>query len=140
MTIEKYIKTALPLTVAGILFAGYMTGIKLFSGTCAFSEPCPTLWGYPACFYGFFIFSAMFVVTLMALLKKKNSLGPVRANLILSGFGILFSGYFAVPELTAVIRDGQNYQLGLPTCAYGLVFYVVIFIVTAAAFAKNRKG
>ncbi|MBU0625401.1 hypothetical protein KKF05_03590 [Patescibacteria group bacterium] len=140
MTVERYFKTALPLTLAGIAFAGYMTGVKLFSGACAFNESCPTLWGLPSCAYGLVIFILMFLVTLVALKRKKIDLRPIKQNLFLSGLGILFSGYFAVPEIiTLVSGRGPGYMLGLPTCAYGLVFYIVIFIVTLVAVMKNRR-
>jgi uncharacterized membrane protein len=139
MTIEKYLKTAWPLAVAGVLFAGYMTGVKFFSGACAFSEPCPTLLGLPACAYGFVIFSTMLVSTVLFLLKKNFVAKAIKINLGLSGFGILFSGYFAVPEIINLVTGQSDYMLGLPSCAYGLVFYVVIFAVTLAAWLKNRS-
>jgi len=137
MSVEKYLKTALPLTVAGMLFAGYMTGVKWFSGACAFSEPCPLLFGQPACAYGFVIFTMMFLVTLVYLLKKLFVVKAIKINLVLSGFGILFSGYFAVPEMIGLLRGTTDYMLGLPSCAYGLVFYIVIFLVTLMALLKN---
>ncbi|MFH1047525.1 MAG: hypothetical protein V1738_04435 [Patescibacteria group bacterium] len=136
MTVEKYLKTALPLSFAGVLFAGYMTGVKWLSGTCAFNETCPTLLGQPACAYGFVIFTAMLVVTVVWMKKEKKNLCAFRQNLMLSSLGILFSGYFAVPEIIVFVRGKSSYMLGLPTCAYGLFFYIAIFVVTIVMMFK----
>lgn len=140
MRIERYLKAAPWLSLAGVLFAGYLSSIKLFSGACAFSEPCPTLWGYPSCVYGFFIFLALFAVSTVAYYKKVRTVWPIRTNLILSLSGILFAGYFAVPEIVAVLSHGTRYTLGLPTCVYGLVFFGLVFGVTVAACVCYRRG
>ena len=65
-----YKKAALLLTLAGVLFSGYLSGVKFISDTCAFNEGCPYFLGYPACYYGFLMFSIMFIATLVA--KFKN--------------------------------------------------------------------
>jgi uncharacterized membrane protein len=141
MTVERYLKTAWPLALAGVAFAGYMTGVKLFSGACAFNESCPTLWGLPSCAYGFVIFTSMFLLTVVALKKRVFTLNQIKQNLFLSVIGILFAGYFAVPEIIILLwGNGPKYMLGLPTCAYGLVFYMIIFIVTLVGFLQNRKS
>ncbi|OIO52350.1 hypothetical protein COY93_04595 [Candidatus Uhrbacteria bacterium CG_4_10_14_0_8_um_filter_58_22] len=139
MKIESYLKAAPWLSLAGVLFAGYLTSIKLFGGACAFNETCPTLWGLPSCAYGFVIFSALFLVSLYANLKRVRTSWPIKVNLTLSGFGILFAGWFAVPEIISILSGGPFYTLGLPTCVYGLVFYILIFIVTTVAWNGHRK-
>jgi hypothetical protein len=45
--------------------------------------------------------------------------------------GILFAGYFVAQELLRFRAGGfQSGTLVLPTCAYGLVFFTVIFAVS----------
>jgi len=96
MKVEKYLKTAVILTLAGVLFSGYLSGTKLLSGTCAFNESCPIFLGYPACYYGFVMFATMFGLTVYAFAKKVQAHWPMKANLGVSALGMVFSGSFAV--------------------------------------------
>lgn len=36
------------LTLAGTLFSGFLSGVKLFTDNCALGETCPLFMGYPA--------------------------------------------------------------------------------------------
>jgi len=141
MKVDKYVKIAAILTLAGVLFSGYLSGVKLFSGTCAFNESCPTFLGYPACYFGFIMFSTMFIGTVTALIKKVQEKWPMKLNLGISLLGIIFAGSFAVQEIAVWFQPGQFrlYGLGLSTCVYGLVFYVIIFVFTLAALLKKEK-
>lgn len=50
--------------------------------------------------------------------------------LAVSFLGILFAGYFTLQELPILFAEGFGaYMLGLPTCALGLIFYIIIFII-----------
>ena len=140
MKTEKYLKIALPLTLAGVLFSGYLSGIKFFSGTCAFNESCPVFLGYPACYYGFVMFSTMFVATVAAFAKKVTSRWPLKLNLVVSVMGMLFSGSFTVREMAVWFTNGFKSfgLLGLSTCAYGFVFYIIVFVFTLVAFSKKE--
>jgi hypothetical protein len=54
--------------------------------------------------------------------KKAN--GVVLA---VSSLGIIFAGYFTVGELPLLFAQGFSaYIFGLPTCALGLIFYIMI--------------
>ncbi len=123
--------------VAGLLFSGYLSAIKFFTKTCAFSESCPYFLGYPACYYGFAMY---LVITLFAVLRVSGKCAAVQANSIIlatSVLGILFAGYFTVGELPVLFNKGFSaYILGLPTCALGLIFYIVV----CALSLKLRKG
>jgi len=140
MKTDKYLKIALPLTLAGVLFSGYLSGIKFFSGTCAFNESCPIFLGYPACYFGFAMFSTMFVATVIAFAKKAAGRWPIRLNLAVSLLGMVFSGYFTVGEISVWFTEGFKSfgLLGLSTCAYGFVFYIVVFVFTLVAFSKKE--
>ena len=139
MTTEKYLKVAVPLTLAGVLFAGYLSSVKLFVGTCAFNESCPIFLGYPACYFGFLMFSAMFASSVVALVRRTKTVWPLKVNAAVSALGILFSGYFTVGELSVWFTDGFKAfgLLGLSTCAYGLLFYIAVFVFTLAAMMKK---
>ncbi len=139
MKTDKYVKIAVVLTLAGVLFSGYLSGVKLISGTCAFKESCPVFLGYPACYYGFAMFSTMFVATLIALVRKAAGRWPLKLNLAVSVLGMIFSGSFAVSEIAAWFKPGQFrlYGLGLSTCVYGFIFYIAIFIFTLVAMKRE---
>lgn len=134
MAIDKYFRVAFVLALLGVLFSGYLSAVKLFTSTCAFNESCPYFLGYPACWYGFAMFLTMFITVLVARLRP--SAGRTALNVItaISALGILFAGRFAwieIAKLAAGARSG--YALGMPTCVYGLVFYIAIFVLSLFA-------
>lgn len=130
--------TILYLTLAGFLFSGYLSLIKLISNTCALSEPCPYFLGYPACWYGFGMFSILFILALISQLRKESKL-IYRFQLIISGLGIIFASYFTIPEIVRLVNGNSTYSLGLPTCAYGLVFYALVFILVIRKLLQLSK-
>lgn len=120
------------LAFAGFLFSGYLSSVRFFSDTCAFNEPCPSFLGYPACYFGFIMFSVLFACSLAL---YTNVLEPAFAVRIISGvslLGILFAGYFTLGEVSTIFSKGFSvFLLGLPTCAWGLIVYILIFITSA---------
>jgi len=128
------------LTLGGFLFSGYLSFVKLFSNTCALNEPCPYFLGYPACWYGFALFSILFISSVVAQLNKKHTHLTHWIQIIISGMGILFAGYFTYPEVVRLFAGNAAYSLGLPTCAYGLVFYILVFVLAIREVrATNRS-
>lgn len=126
----KILKTLFVLTVAGLLFSGYLSAVKLITKSCAFGETCPLFLGYPACWYGFVMYLVMFIVTLFALTGKIGGRSAFKTDATVSFLGIIFAGNLTVQEfMNGSITGG----LGLSTCAYGLIFYVLIFIVSCLA-------
>ena len=121
-----------------MLFAGYMSAIKFLSDTCVFDKPCPYFLGYPACYYGFAIFT--FLVFFL-ILDKWGMVQEKTADVSVLAFsliGILFSGYFAVQELPILLADGFSaYFFGLPTCMIGFIFYLGIFLITLRIISQN---
>lgn len=141
MTIRKYVNISLPLTLAGVCFSGYLSGVKLFSGNCAFGESCPVFLGYPACYFGFVIFATMFIGTLVAFLSRPSGQWPVMHNMIFSGLGVLFSGYFVGIEIFNWLSRGfEATFFGLSTCAYGLAFFLTILIFSVVSWGKVSGG
>ena len=128
MVTRTYLTVAFGLSLGGALFAGYLSLVKFVTQRCAFSEPCPTFLGYPACWFGFALFSTLFVVATFA---RFGELPPQIAIRLLQGvslLGILFAGYYTFLEVAAWLATGiARSALVLPTCAYGLIFYLLIF-------------
>lgn len=116
-------KTLLALSVGGVLFSGYLSATKFFSKVCALRESCAYFLGYPACYYGFVMFATLLVLSALLVSGKVNDKSGLRAISLVSFAGMLFAGYFTFKELPVLFARGLNsYFLGLPTCAWGLIF------------------
>ncbi len=126
------------LTLAGFLFSGYLSLVKLLSNTCALNEPCPYFLGYPACWYGFGMFTVLFVLAIISQWKESTKL-IYWFQIVVSVIGIIFAGYFTVPEIIRLFNGTSVYSLGLPTCAYGLIFYILIFILATRRLQQLSK-
>ena len=125
------------LAFGGVLFAGYLSGVKFFSETCAFGESCPYFLGYPACYYGLVMYCLLLI---LAFARVIGVMDRERANtriLAIAGLGILFSGYFTALELPVLFAEGLGaYVTGLPTCAMGLIMYIIIFAIALRLRAR----
>lgn len=129
----------LALSVAGLLFSGYLGGLKLFSDTCAFNETCATFLGYPTCYYGFVMYLLIFGLLLTSRFGKMSVSRALYGVAGISFAGILFAGYYSTIELSSLmIGDISGFLLGLPTCAYGFIMYIAIFCVALAALRQDR--
>jgi len=65
------LKIVLALSVAGMLFSGYLSYGELVQNTCAAGGGCSSLLGMPTCVYGFVMYLAVFFVSLLGLRSKK---------------------------------------------------------------------
>lgn len=123
------------ITLGGVLFSGYLSSKKLFTKVCAFNEPCPYFLGYPACGYGFAMFLIMFLSVIASGLGYVSLASLIIILIVISFLGILFAGQFVIPEVSEMVRGIQHkYTLGLSTCAYGLIFYVAIFVISLVTY------
>jgi hypothetical protein len=136
MTARTYFRLATILTAAGVLFSGYLSTVRMHSGICAFDEPCPSFLGHPACYTGFTLFATLFIVSSIALIRRSESAWPMVVNLIVSAFGGVFAGHIAVAELGA----RAHYAMGLPSCAWGFVFFLAVLISSLAAWLKHTRA
>jgi hypothetical protein len=132
MSIRRYLRIASLLGAAGVAFAGYLSYTRLASGVCAFDEPCPFFLGHPACHTGLALFAAAFFVSAGALALGAQSARPVAANAVIGGAGSLFAGWLAMGELA----KRSDWTLGLPTCAYGFVFFLVLLVLSLSVWIK----
>ncbi len=140
---EKYKKldlTLIILSVCGVLFAGYLTFKKYFDNVCVFNESCPTFLGRPTCVYGLGIYLALLILSILVFTLKDDLRKKLYTKLVLSVsvIGIVFSGYFTIKELITCPGGNCNYTLLLPTCAYGLVMYISIAIISLYLVLKRK--
>lgn len=117
-------------TLAGLVFSGYMSGVKFFTSQCAFGESCPLFFGFPTCYFGFGMFLLLTIsagLIIFTRIPRKILLIDIVST---AGIGIAFAGYFTLRELPVLFEQGLSaYMFGLPTCALGLIFYIAIFII-----------
>ncbi len=140
MTQQKYFPWAFGLSLAGVLFAGYLAGHKLIIKTCAFGESCPAFLGQPACYFGFALFLALAIDSGIGLYGKVEArrAAAVKVNSLVSLAGVLFAGYLTIGEIIPWFTTGVKlYNLGLPTCSYGLVFFVAVFVLSALTLRRT---
>ena len=57
------------LSIAGLLFSGYLSYSELFQKTCKLGT-CTSVSGVPACVYGFFMYLIVFIISLIGLKAK----------------------------------------------------------------------
>lgn len=128
---NTFVRLNVILTFCGMVFSGYLSAVKFFTTGCAFDEPCPLFLGHPACYYGFGMFSVMFISAALAWAGIIRILFSRYSLRIVSVCGILFAGYFTAMEVQRHFAGGAVAgPLMLPTCAYGLVFFALIFALS----------
>ncbi|MFA6392146.1 MAG: hypothetical protein WCW66_05400 [Patescibacteria group bacterium] len=79
MTAKTALKTVLIISIAGLLFSGYLSYMEIFRGGCTDAivkcsvgdKPVVDLGTLPACVYGLIMYMIIFVVTLLGLKGKK---------------------------------------------------------------------
>jgi uncharacterized membrane protein len=135
MSTKTYVRFAMLLSAAGFLFSGYLSWTRMKSGVCAFAEPCPFFLGHPACYTGFALFSTALAISLVAWLAGSESSWPMLANGTVALVGTLFAGRMATMEVTA----WSGYRLGLPTCAYGALFFAGLLTISVIAWLRHPR-
>ncbi len=61
--------TILAISIAGMLFSGYLSYSELFKTTCPLGG-CTYLLGMPVCVYGLIMYTLIFVIALLGLNSK----------------------------------------------------------------------
>lgn len=70
MSFKNALKSILVISIAGLLFSGYLSYGELFLKSCPVGG-CSVLLGVPVCVYGFVMYLLVFSISLMALVTKK---------------------------------------------------------------------
>ncbi|HEX8993636.1 MAG TPA: hypothetical protein VF803_00090 [Candidatus Paceibacterota bacterium] len=134
---KHYAQTIFGLSIAGLLFSGYLSFYKLLTGQCALGETCPFFLGHPACWYGFALFVLLTAFSTRALLTGSTT---CRYSLGIASFvGTVFSGSFIVPDVTTWLASGKSYGLILPSCVYGFVVFLTIFVLVIVEAATSQE-
>jgi uncharacterized membrane protein len=76
MNPRQSVRIIFVVSLAGLVFSGVLTYRELF-GTQALTCPSPgapgTIFGYPACVYGFVMYAVIVGIALAGVLGKKNT-------------------------------------------------------------------
>lgn len=67
---QTALKTILVISIAGMLFSGYLSYGELFGDSCPVGG-CSALAGVPTCVYGFVMYFIVFVIGVLGLKTKK---------------------------------------------------------------------
>ncbi len=92
--------------------------------------------------YGFIIFLMIFAVSGLALVGRAEFVKTLKLDRAISFVGILFSGYYVLKDIIFWLNAPSNsvrYELFLPTCAYGLAVYIIIFALAFNALSALKK-
>lgn len=69
------LKTIMFISIAGIIFSGYLSFTELFAGFCGATKlgmgSCTNVFQVPACVYGLVMYLVVFVVSVLGI-KNKN--------------------------------------------------------------------
>lgn len=136
---KTYLRITLGLALGGTAFSGYLSAVRLLTGSCAFNESCPFFLGYPACWYGFAMFASMFATGLAACYGNLKAESAARVIGSISFLGTVFAGRFVWIEISSYLASGNpGYPLVLPTCVYGLVFYLAVLVLSGWVITRRR--
>jgi hypothetical protein len=108
----------------------------MLSGVCAFEETCPFFLGYPACYTGFALFLSVLMSSGTALLVGATGRWPLVANCALSAAGCALAAKMTVAEVANPLA--WHSPMGMPTCAYGFVFFAAVLLLTIFAWRSTR--
>jgi uncharacterized membrane protein len=67
---QTALKVVMWLSLAGMLFSGYLSYTELVQKFCALGT-CINVGGVPACVYGFVMYLIVFVVSILGIKSKK---------------------------------------------------------------------
>ena len=65
------LKSIVGISIAGLLFSGYLSFSEIIMGVCPLGG-CGNLLGLPVCVYGFVMYLAIFIVSILGLMKSKK--------------------------------------------------------------------
>ena len=71
MNKEVALKTIFGVSLAGMLFSGYLSYFEIFQQVCGLGGVCSTkILTIPSCVYGFVVYLIIFVVSILGLKSK----------------------------------------------------------------------
>jgi len=130
----------LAVSIAGILFSGYLSYYSLFTEGCtegiiSCGSNSVKLLGLPTCLYGLIMYLVVAILSFIGL-KKLSSLLFLKSLMWIGIIGVLFSGSLSYYEL--YVQETTIDQL--PACVYGLIMYALILVFAIIGAAKKDSS
>jgi hypothetical protein len=136
---KNYLRITSALALGGTAFSGYLSAVRLLTGSCAFNESCPVFLGYPACWYGFAMFASILATGLIAYYGNLKAESAAKIIGGIAFLGTVFAGRFVGIEVSSWLAAGNpGYALVLPTCVYGLTFYLAVLVLSVLMITRRR--
>ncbi len=119
-------------SLAGVAYSGYLTYVTFLSGVGA----CENFYfGYPSCFYGFLLYSMVFVFGFMLALLWRTVRAMVVTVLGASGVGF---AAFLTGYVLALRSCGSFLIFGVPPCVMGLGMFAVVFLISVSLLMQKQ--
>jgi hypothetical protein len=84
------------------------------------------------------MFAALLILSALGLARRMGERSAAKGIVAVASLGTLFAGRYAVQEISGWFATGTVtlYGFGLPTCVYGLIFFLALLILSARFLAK----
>jgi uncharacterized membrane protein len=67
---EMALKVIFWISIAGMVFSGYLSYTEIFQQVCALGTCSTTIFSIPSCVYGFVMYFVVFIISSLGLRKK----------------------------------------------------------------------
>jgi hypothetical protein len=119
------------ISLVGVAYSGFLTYITYTTGVSGCER---YFFGLPSCFYGFILYSMVFVFAFALLLvwRTVRAIVAVLLGVAGVGFSAFLTGY--------VLSQASCMSLsifGVPPCAMGLAMFTIVFLIAASLFMKE---
>jgi uncharacterized membrane protein len=68
---QTALKTILGISIAGVLFSGYLSYTEIFQQVCALGTCSTTIFKVPSCVYGFVMYLIVLIIAIIGLKSSK---------------------------------------------------------------------
>ena len=68
---QTALKTILGISIAGVLFSGYLSYTEIFQEVCALGTCSTTIFKVPSCVYGFVMYLIVLIIAIIGLKSSK---------------------------------------------------------------------
>ena len=68
---QTALKTILGISIAGVLFSGYLSYTEIFKQVCALGTCSTTIFKVPSCVYGFVMYLIVLIIAIIGLKSSK---------------------------------------------------------------------
>jgi hypothetical protein len=71
---------------------------------------------------------------------KVEDIWPEQVLQTVAVVGSLYAGWLSMQDIGPWLESGGSYQLYLPSCVYGLAFYLVIFALSSKLVSAAKRA